>query len=64
MLKYHTRRLARRLIILSVLVAAVAGSAPTQSTKSRRCSETFNERGECIWLCCPVDGSPCSWSYC
>lgn len=58
------RRLVRRLFILLVLVAAVAGVSPTRSTNNRRCSETFNERGECIWLCCPVDGSPCHWSYC
>lgn len=64
MLKRHTWGLARRLLILFVLVACLAGVAPTRSTQSRRCQETYGPNGECIWLCCPVDGSPCTWSYC
>lgn len=61
------KRLTRKLATLLVLVAAFAAvsAAPTRSTnQGRRCQETYNERGECIWLCCPVDGSPCYWSYC
>ena len=64
MLKRHTQGLARRLLILFVLVACLAGAAPAGSTQYRRCQETYNENGECIWLCCPLDGSPCTWSYC
>lgn len=51
MLKHHTGRLARRLLLLLVLVTAlVASSSPGVSAES--CLYRFDEWGNCVRTCC------------
>ena len=51
MLKHHTGRLARRLLLLLVLVTAlVTSSSPGVSAES--CLYQFDEWGNCVRTCC------------
>jgi hypothetical protein len=58
MLKHHARRLARRLIILLALVAALAAASPGPVERKAQaageiCYTDFSpENGGCIRTCC------------